>query len=145
MSAMGKTLETAGAYNRKRIVYQPARPRSPCVSPPRPPIIPTTAYCPPLRTKGSPRMTRTRTGLALAAALFTLAAGRAAQPQATDPTLEPLRKDIFFLAGPECEGRGIDTKGINKAADYVAESFRAAGLRPATPDNSFFQPFKVTL
>src|SRR3954452_14594208 len=90
-------------------------------------------------------MTRSRTGLSLAAVLFALTVSRAAQPQATAPTLEPLRKDLFFLAGPECEGRGIDTKGINKAADYVAESFRASGLRPATPDGSFFQPFKVTL
>ena len=55
-----------------------------------------------------------------------------------------MRKDVFFLASPECEGRGIDTKGIEKAADYVAEAFKAAGLKPAMKDGSYFQPFTVT-
>ncbi|MFO0826412.1 MAG: M28 family peptidase, partial [Gemmataceae bacterium] len=55
-----------------------------------------------------------------------------------------MRKDIFFLAGPECEGRGVDTKGIEKAADYVADAFKQAGLQPATKDGSFFQPFTIT-
>ena len=47
-----------------------------------------------------------------------------------------MRKDIFFLASPECEGRGIETKGIEKAADYVASDFKAAGLKPAMKDGT---------
>jgi len=91
-------------------------------------------------------MRRLRPGLVvLAVSVFLASFGEAAQPQATDHSLDTLRKDLFFLAGPECEGRGIDTKGILKAADHIAASFKASGLRPAMPDGSYFQPFKVTL
>jgi hypothetical protein len=71
------------------------------------------------------------------------ATGVAAQKPLDDPALERMRKDIFFLASPECEGRGIDTKGINKAADYIVNNFKEAGLKPAGKDGSYFQPFTV--
>src|SRR5262249_10530556 len=48
------------------------------------------------------------------------------------------------LASAECEGRGIDTKGIEKAADYIAETFKQAGLKPAMKNGSYFQPFSLT-
>jgi hypothetical protein len=83
----------------------------------------------------------TRRLLAATALLALLPASTLAQAPYQDPILERMRKDIFFLAGPECEGRGIDTKGIDKAADYIAETFKAAGLKPAGPDGSYFQPF----
>jgi hypothetical protein len=73
--------------------------------------------------------------------VLALAAPATAQKPFDDPVLERMRKDIFFLAGPECEGRGVDTKGIEKAADYVAEEFKKAGLKPAGKDGSYFQPF----
>jgi len=66
-----------------------------------------------------------------------------AHSPANDPVIERMRKDIFFLASPECEGRGIDTKGINLAADYIADAFKTAGLHPAAKDGSYFQPFTV--
>ena len=62
--------------------------------------------------------------------LIALSAPVAAQTPFDDPVLERMRKDVFFLASPECEGRGIDTKGIDKAADYVADAFKKAGLKP---------------
>jgi hypothetical protein len=68
-----------------------------------------------------------------------------AQKPLDDPILERMRKDLFFLASPECEGRGVDTPGIDKAADYIAAAFQAAGLQPASKDRTFFQPFKITL
>jgi hypothetical protein len=55
-----------------------------------------------------------------------------------------LKKDIFFLASPECEGRGPGTKGLDKAADYIAHEFKKAGLKPGGKMNSYFQPFTVT-
>src|SRR5437762_9256233 len=54
-----------------------------------------------------------------------------------------MRKDITYLASPECEGRGPYTAGINKAADYVAAAFKEAGLKGAMPDGSYFQPFTM--
>ena len=75
--------------------------------------------------------------------LCSFAISASAQKPFDDPMLERMRKDIFFLASPECEGRGIDTKGIEKAADYIAETFKEAGLKPAMKDGSYFQPFTV--
>jgi hypothetical protein len=71
-------------------------------------------------------------GLFLVAATTTLADNEA--------SLARMKKDIFFLASPECEGRGVDTKGINKAADYIAAEFKKAGLLPGGI-NGYEQPF----
>src|SRR5687768_2739454 len=38
--------------------------------------------------------------------------------------LERMRKDIHYLASDACEGRGITTKGIHLAADYIAKEFK---------------------
>src|SRR5262249_29485224 len=55
-----------------------------------------------------------------------------------------MRKDITFLASDECEGRGVTTKGINLAADYIAGEFKAAGLKPAGMDGTYIQPFSIS-
>ena len=57
---------------------------------------------------------------------------------------ERLTKDVFFLASDECEGRGVNTKGINLAADYIAQQFKIAGLKPAGVDGTYFQPFTMS-
>lgn len=62
---------------------------------------------------------------------------------AAEPSLEPIRKDLYYLAGEECEGRGLETEGIRKAGEYIADSFRQAGLTPGGKDGSYFQPFTV--
>lgn len=56
---------------------------------------------------------------------------------------ERMKHDIFFLASDECEGRGVATQGINKAADFIAAEFKKAGLKPGGPDGSYFQPFTM--
>lgn len=85
-------------------------------------------------------------GLLFALAATTHAAGPDTYPKSyDDPVLERMRKDIFFLASPECEGRGIDTKGIEKAAGYVADAFKAAGLKPGMKNGSYFQPFSIVM
>ena len=74
-------------------------------------------------------------------ALFVLSGLRA---QAADEVIESrMRKDITFLASDACEGRGPGTKGIDKAAQYIADAFRAAGLKPGGAKGSYFQPFTV--
>src|SRR6516164_8429249 len=55
-----------------------------------------------------------------------------------------MRRDINFLASDECEGRGPGTKGIDKAAAYIASEFQKAGLKPGGDDGGYFQPFTVT-
>lgn len=60
-----------------------------------------------------------------------------------DPIEARMRKDITFLASDDCEGRGVETKGIDKAAAYIAETFKKAGLKPAGENDSYFQPFNM--
>jgi len=91
------------------------------------------------------RMFPSLAAVGVACAILSLTNPAAAQQPFDDPALERLRKDIFFLASPECEGRGIETKGIEKAADYVADTFKAAGLKPGMKNGSYFQPFTVTM
>ncbi|HYV39674.1 MAG TPA: M28 family peptidase [Gemmataceae bacterium] len=57
--------------------------------------------------------------------------------------LDRMKKDIFFLASPECEGRGVDTKGIDIAAEYIVGNLKAAGLKPGGVNGTWFQPFTI--
>src|SRR3954447_4310543 len=61
--------------------------------------------------------------LAVAALVLVSSAVLADEPQ--------LRKDVAFLAAPDTEGRGINTKGIHKAADYIEGRLKSIGLQPA--------------
>jgi hypothetical protein len=61
-----------------------------------------------------------------------------------DKALQRMWRDVWFLASDDCEGRGIETKGINLAADHIAAEFKKAGLKPAGKGGSYFQPFTVT-
>jgi hypothetical protein len=71
-----------------------------------------------------------------------LVAGRA--PAEENASETRMRKDVFFLASDACEGRGVNTKGINLAADFIAKEFQQAGLKPGGLDGSYFQPFTMT-
>ncbi len=56
-------------------------------------------------------------------------------------TQDRMRKNLFYLAAPEGEGRGPLTKGLDRAADYIAAQFKELGLKPLGKDGSYFQPF----
>lgn len=73
---------------------------------------------------------------------FLLACLLAPVLHADDPTAR-MKTDLFYLAGEECEGRGLKTNGIHKAAAHIAAGFQAAGLKPAATDGSYFQPFTL--
>lgn len=49
---------------------------------------------------------------------------------------------ITYLASGELEGRGLGYKGLEKAAHYIANSFKKAGLTPGG-DNSYFQTWEA--
>ncbi|MBX9583496.1 MAG: M28 family peptidase, partial [Gemmataceae bacterium] len=77
-------------------------------------------------------------------AFVAVAAPAVAQPLPQDAaSVERMKKDLFFLAGPQCEGRGVGTAGLDKAADHIAAAFKAAGLKPAAEDGTYFQPFTM--
>jgi len=59
-----------------------------------------------------------------------------------DPAIVRIQKDLFYLAGEECNGRGVGTEGIDRAAAHIAKSFEASGLQPAMKDG-YFQPFTI--
>ncbi len=82
-------------------------------------------------------------GPALIAAVLLFVAHLAPAAEKNDTSIERMKKDIFFLAGDECEGRGVETKGINKAADHIAATFKELGLKPAMANDSYFQPFTI--
>ena len=68
----------------------------------------------------------------------------AATSYAQDDVIQQrMKKDIFYLASPECEGRDVGTKGIDKAAEYIVNQITQAGLKPAGKDGTWFQPFTV--
>jgi hypothetical protein len=50
---------------------------------------------------------------------------------------------VEYLASTELEGRGVGTKGLEKAANYIADSFAASGLKPAGENGGWFQSFEV--
>lgn len=84
------------------------------------------------------------------APLALLSLAHAQYPGSTPPPAElqkgfdsitiPKAKAILgFLAGPECQGRGSGQPGFQKAADFVAAKFKAAGLKPMGDNNTYFQ------
>ena len=59
--------------------------------------------------------------------------------------VQRVRHDIEYLASDALEGRGIETKGIELAAEHVIAEYQKAGLKPGMPDGSWRQPFPVTV
>ena len=51
---------------------------------------------------------------------------------------------VPYLASDALEGRGIGTHGLDLAADYLADHFRAAGVKPLPGMTGYFQPFDYT-
>ena len=88
-------------------------------------------------------MTVRKLGLPLLLTLLTLVVlqARADTPAEVE---ERLRRDITYLASAECEGRGIKTKGINLAADYIVTQFKNGGLKPGGTDGGWFQHFTMS-
>ncbi|MBT6494163.1 MAG: aminopeptidase, partial [Planctomycetaceae bacterium] len=64
--------------------------------------------------------------------------------EAANESESRLLKDIKYLASDELEGRGVGTNGLNKAADFVRNAFREAGLDVTTVEGEAFQPFTMT-
>src|SRR2546430_8447728 len=61
-----------------------------------------------------------------------------------DVTGPEVKHHVEILAADDMEGRGIGTKGIEKAADYIAGEMKKAGLVPGAGD-SYFQSFDMTV
>jgi hypothetical protein len=54
---------------------------------------------------------------------------------------QKMLEHVRYLAAPEREGRGLGTRGIGEAADYIAKAFAAAGLAPGGDQGGWLQAF----
>src|SRR6188508_3098021 len=68
-------------------------------------------------------------------------------PQAQSPAASTISEaryieHVKFLASDALAGRGNGTPGLERAGQYIADEFQAAGLRPGV-DGSWFQPFAI--
>ena len=87
---------------------------------------------------------RTRNLLGPAALIAVLSS---TSPHAQPPAPSTISADRYlahvkFLASDDLQGRGNGTPGMERAARYIADQFRAAGLRPGV-GGSWFQPFQI--
>jgi Zn-dependent M28 family amino/carboxypeptidase len=64
-------------------------------------------------------------------------------PQNDSITQSDLRADLFFLAGDSLRGRLTDTEENRAAADFIKSRFERMGLKPAGPNNSYYQPYNL--
>ncbi len=63
-----------------------------------------------------------------------------ASPEAIESRL---RRDAEYLASDELEGRGIRTRGLDRAADFIADEFTRAGLNVAHYGGTAFHEFRL--
>ena len=56
---------------------------------------------------------------------------------------QALRDHVEFFASPDLKGRGLGSPGLDKAAQYVADRFKAYGLMPGGDGGTYFQRFTV--
>ena len=76
-----------------------------------------------------------------AAVLLALAGAAVAAP--ADIPATALLEHIKFLAADELKGRGDGSPELERAADYIADRFRAAGLQPGGDKGTWFQRFDL--
>ncbi len=64
---------------------------------------------------------------------------------AATPPIKPeeLLAHIKLLAADDMKGRASGGPELERAADYIAAQFKAAGLRPAGTSREWFQPFEL--
>jgi Zn-dependent M28 family amino/carboxypeptidase len=88
-----------------------------------------------------------RVGFASLAALLFLVTGSVVggETPTREAIVQRVRHDIEYLASDALEGRGIETKGIELAAEHVIAEYEKAGLKPGMPDGSWRQRFPVTV
>ena len=77
--------------------------------------------------------------------LFTCLVAGVSFSLTANPLISPkaLMKHVRFLSSDNLNGRGNGAPGLEKAADYIADQFMAAGLKAAGNDSTWFQPFEI--
>ena len=58
---------------------------------------------------------------------------------------ERMMETVKYLSGDDLKGRAIGTPEIDKAADYIRDRFKEAGLMPGGDNGSYFQTWEAPL
>jgi hypothetical protein len=56
---------------------------------------------------------------------------------------ERMMTTIRYMSAKERQGRGLGSSGLEKTAQFIAESFKAAGLQPGGDNGTYFQYFSA--
>src|SRR3970282_722429 len=88
---------------------------------------------------------RSRAVTASIAAMLAVAAGGVGRADDAGGAKQRLLESVKFLSSDALEGRGLETRGINVAADYLAGQFSALGLKTDLYDGKAFQKFTVNV
>ncbi len=94
------------------------------------------------RNFANPHMLR----LTIIMLLYALSAGSLRAYQADEAQEANIRAHVIYLASDELEGRGTNSRGYIKAADYAEAHFKAYKLLPlikADGSGSYFQEFEL--
>lgn len=91
-----------------------------------------------------PAKTAYRTRVAVLTVASLISVGQLAAQAGPDPATRADR-DIKWLASDELEGREPGSQGIEKAASFIENEFRAFGLKSPNEDGSYRQLFTVNL
>ncbi|MBV2090650.1 MAG: M20/M25/M40 family metallo-hydrolase, partial [Candidatus Thiodiazotropha sp. (ex Ctena orbiculata)] len=83
--------------------------------------------------------------------VFTPGAARA-KLASSSPLVEPvleyepqkMMQTVSYLSDRQLQGRGLGSKGLDLAADYIAAAFKKAGLTPGGEQKDYFQYFDAT-
>ncbi|MFM8933939.1 MAG: hypothetical protein ACKOS8_18905, partial [Gemmataceae bacterium] len=82
-------------------------------------------------------------GIAIGAGCLSRPEALRADPFTTEEqaaTIARLKRNLYYLASPFCEGRGPKTTGSERAGEYIADRFALAGLKPGGVQGGYFQP-----
>ncbi|WP_428939384.1 M20/M25/M40 family metallo-hydrolase [Fontivita pretiosa] len=63
---------------------------------------------------------------------------------ADEHAVDSIRQHLQYLASDELEGRGVGTRGLDLAADYIAARLREIGLKPLPGQDGYFQRFEMS-
>ena len=91
-----------------------------------------------------PLISRVAMSTLVVAAVLTLIAQPTWAADETSAIEKRLADSARYLSSDELEGRGTETKGLELAAQHIAEAFRQAGLRTDLFDGRPFQEFQLT-
>ena len=96
---------------------------------------------------------RRLSAVTLFAALAVAVAGSIAHGQSSLPaavrkaadsiTADTLARDLAYLASDELEGRNTPSPGFDKAAAYIVERLKKAGLKPLGDNGTYLQHYEM--